>query len=189
MAEHDPTAFDQPVPMNEPNRLLGSWMAGGNHFYFYTAYSNPTRMTVDSVDGFELAKLYDERHRTRAEVLAKVFFDRPKVCDELDEVSDDVDLVLVADCKFDGSDHLELATPGIVKGVPTFIEKPMANDLANVKAILKLAQRHNTPIHSMSILGALSDADQFRSRLAEVGPVQFGSIQGGARRWRGTFIR
>jgi len=179
MSEHDPTLFDQPVPMNEPDRLLDSWMAGGNHFYFYTAYSNPTRMTVDFVGGFELAKLYDDRNRARAEVLAKVFFDRPQVCDELDQVSDDVDLVLVADCKFDGSDHLELATPSIVKGVPTFIDKPMANNLANVKAILDLARRHNTPIYSMSILGAVPDADQFRSRLAEVGPVQFGSVQGG----------
>ena len=179
MDRHDAMLLDQPVPMSEPERIKESWMAGGNHFYFYTHYASPTTMSVDSVEGFELVKVYDERHRERAEVLAKVFFDKPQVCDELEEVSDDVDLVFIADCNFDGADHLELATPGIVKGVPTFIDKPMADDLVNVKALLELARRHETPLHSMSIMGAVPVADQFRSRLAEVGPVQFGSIQGG----------
>ncbi|MAE66460.1 MAG: hypothetical protein CMJ18_19500 [Phycisphaeraceae bacterium] len=179
MAEHDPVVFDQPVPMSEPERVMDSWMAGGNHFYFYQGYASPTTMTADFVGGFEIARVHDERNRARAEVLAEMFFGKPKVCDTFAEVSDDVDLVLIADCNFDGSDHLELATPGITKGVPTFIDKPLANDLADVRAILELARRHDTPIHSMSILGAVPDADHFRSRLAEIGPVQAGSIQGG----------
>ena len=43
MEEHDPVLFDQPVPINKHARY--TWERGGNHFYFYTCYSDPTQQT------------------------------------------------------------------------------------------------------------------------------------------------
>ena len=104
---------------------------------------------------------------------------RPEVCDSYEQVSDDVDLVIVADCNGDGSDHLTLAAPGLTKGVATFVDKPMASTLADAEALLRLAAEHDAPIYSMSILGALPAAAQFKQRLPETGGVQFGQVLGG----------
>jgi predicted dehydrogenase len=177
MDEHDPLKLRNPVQMGEPIRH--SWQRGGAHFYFYTHYADPTRIMVETVDGFELKKIYDDQDRRDAQILADVFFGKPQVCDSLDDVTDDVDLVFISDCNGDGSDHLELARPGLEKGVPTFIDKPMAFSLADVKTILRLAEQNNAPVTSVSILRALPNAGLFARRLPEVGQLEFGTIQGG----------
>src|SRR5688572_6974563 len=149
MAGHDPLKLRQPVPLgSDPPH---SWMNGACHFYFYQFCADPKRMTVESVDGFEIVKVWDEE-RWVAERLSDVLDSHPRVCDTFDQVSDDVDLVLIGDCNEDGSDHLKLATPGLKKGVATFIDKPLANDVKDVDAILSLAKQHNAPVFSASIL-------------------------------------
>ena len=177
MAPHDPLLLRDPMSMCEQTAHY-TWQTGGAHFYFYTHYADPKRITVDTVDGFEIVKIWDEHHGA-AEMFAKVFLNRPKACDSFDEVSDDVDLVFIADCNYDGSDHLALAKPGLVKGVPTYVDKPMAYTFADVQAMLDLSVKHDAPLYSMSILGALPAAVRFRSRLPEVGRLQFGAVRGG----------
>jgi predicted dehydrogenase len=139
---------------------------------------------VETVNGFEIARLWDE-HPDSAKILSDVLFGKPLVCDSFEQVSSDVDLVFIADCNGDGSDHLELATPGLEKGVPTFIDKPMAYTLADVKSILRLAEDNNTPVTSVSILRALPEAARFARRLPEVGDVEFGTVQGGGTSFAG----
>lgn len=176
MARHDPMRLQ--APMADRSEATYTWQTGGAHFYFYTHYSDPTRMTVPSLHDFEITRVWDESPEA-AEVFATVFETRPGVCQTFDEVSDDVDLVFVADCNYDGSDHLELATPGIEKGVPTFIDKPLACDLKDAQAIVDLAQRHEVPVLSLSILRTLPQARLFADRFPEVGEVAFVSIKGG----------
>jgi len=176
MEKHDPVLFDMPVPMHKPAPY--TWMRGGNHYYFYTHYCDPTRMTVKQVAGFEIVKLWDV-HREAAEMAAKVFYGKPRVCDRFEEVSDDVDMVFIADCNFEGKDHLKLATPGLKKGVPTLVDKPFAYTVADARAMLKLSDRYKAPILSLSILRATPAATRFRDRLADTGGVNFGSIDGG----------
>jgi predicted dehydrogenase len=175
-ARHDPLRLQQPLPPDRPGRY--SWQHGGAHFYFYTHYADPRQMSVDLVEGFRLARVWDE-DRAAAECLAAVFADEPEVCDDFAAVSDDVDLVFVADCNGDGSDHLELARPGLEKGVATFVDKPLALTGADARALIRLADAHGAPLTSISILRALPKAELFARRLAEVGEVQFGSVQGG----------
>ena len=117
MADHDPLLLQRPTDPREKHRY--SWQAGGMHMFFYTNYGDPTAMTVPFVGGFEITQLWDA-DRDAAEQAKEVLLGVPQVCDSPDQCSDDVDLVFVADCNFDGSDHLELATPGLEKGVPTF---------------------------------------------------------------------
>ena len=177
MDKHDAMLLADP-DMIRPEKRNYSWLTGGAHFYFYTHYSNPRRMTVPSVKGFRITKLW-EPDREIAETASKIFYGRPKVCDSFEEVSDDVDMVYVADCNGDGSDHLKLATPGIKKRVPHFIDKPFAYDVKDAVALVRLAKKHRTPIVSLSILRTVPQGAMFRKRADEVGGVHFGTIKGG----------
>ena len=107
-----------------------------------------------------------------------VFFGKPQVCDTFEDVSDDVDLVFIADCNYDGGDHLELATPGLQKGVPTFVDKPFADSVAHATAILDLGRRHNAPIYSQSICRVEPAFVRFRNRIPEVGVPNFLTLHG-----------
>src|SRR5262249_54090969 len=149
-----------------------SWQNAGVHYFYYTHYCHPWRMTAPRVKGFQIARVWDEDRRS-AEVFARVFHGRPEVCESFEEVSDDVDLVFIADCNGDGSDHLKLATPGLKKGVPTFVDKPLANSLADAKKIQALARKHRAPVMSLSILQTNPATARVKQRLAEVGKVSF----------------
>ncbi len=176
MDEADPDRIRVPQPAT--SKLSdGWWPNGAIHRFFYTRPADPTNMTIGRVDGFQITRLWDEDRRT-AEVFAHVFNDRPRVCDSLDQVSDEVDLVFIADCNFDGSDHIELASPGLNKGVPTFVDKPFGGTSANGRKLAELAQAHGAPICTGSILSAMPATDQFESRFAEFGDVHHLSIEG-----------
>ncbi len=174
MAKHDPLKLQRPVALDEDPPH--SWMNGATHYYFYGYCADPRVCTVETVDGFEITKVWDER-RDVAEAAAAVFEKQPQVCETFDEASDGVDLVLIGNCNEDGSDHLELATPGLKKGVPTFVDKPMANEVKDVKAIMGLSKQYKAPVFSASILRHLPGSAQFRRRIEEVGKVDCGTIR------------
>jgi len=175
MQQHDSVLLERACTMPEDRQATYSWMTRGSHFFFYSHYSAPRRMTAPRVDGFIITRLWDE-HPEVADLASRVFTSAPVVCKTFEEVSDDVDLVFVADCNGDGSDHLALATPGLQKGVPTFIDKPFSNDLAGVQAIRDVADRHAAPVLSLSILQANPATAQFARRLEEVGQVGLGTV-------------
>ncbi len=169
MAGHDPIALrDDPV------------IPRGNavHLYFYTSYNCPQKIMVPTVGGFTLAKVWDENPEA-AQAASEIWHDHPKVCKSFQEASDDVDLVFIADCIGDGSDHLELAAPGLKKGVPTFVDKPLAYDIKDARALIRLAERHGAPVMSLSILREVPQASRFRDRFTELGAPEFGIIKGG----------
>ena len=175
--KHDPLLLRGPDLLGPKNRKY-SWFGGGGHFYFYTHYADPRKMTVPSVKGFRITKLW-EPEREIAEVFSKIFYGKPQVCDRFEEVSDDVDMVFIADCNGDGSDHLKLATPGIRKRVPHFIDKPFAYDVKDATALVRLAKKHRTAILSLSILRTVPQGPRFSKRFDEIGDAHFGTIKGG----------
>lgn len=61
-----------------------------------------------------------------------------------------IDLAIVM--SRNGALHLELARPFLQAGVPTFVDKPLANSLADCRAISNLARKHATPMTSFSTL-------------------------------------
>ena len=87
------------------------------------------------------------------------------------QVSDDVDLVLVADCNYDGSDHLKLARPGLEKGVATFVDKPFACSSAEAREMVRLAKEHNAPLFSCSSLRYAESVAQFPERREQTGAI------------------
>jgi predicted dehydrogenase len=173
MDDHDPLLLREPMPVSK--RFRYSWQTAGVHYFFYTHYCAPWMMTAPRVKGFRIARVWDE-DRKSAEMFARVFHGKPRVCDTFEEVSDDVDLVFLADCNGEGADHLRLATPGLRKGVPTFIDKPFANSRADVARIQRLAKRHRAPVMSLSILQTNPATARIKQRLGEVGKVGFGTI-------------
>ncbi|HWB54959.1 MAG TPA: Gfo/Idh/MocA family oxidoreductase [Tepidisphaeraceae bacterium] len=175
MMEHDAKVLQRPMPPEETEYY--SWQKGGTHKFFYMNYENPLEMTVPFVGGFEIVKLWDE-HRDAAEMASRVFYGKPVVCESYEQVSDDVDLVFLADCNYDGSDHLTLARPGLEKGVATYVDKPFADTVAHANEMIALARSHKAPLFSLSILRAEPAVARFRSRLAEVGRPAFATIQG-----------
>jgi len=171
MAEHDPLVL----------RDTGRGQAA--FFYMYLHYNDPTAMTAPFVGGFDIAKVWDA-DREPAENAATIF--GSDICASFEECSDDVDLVFVPECNGDGTGHLELATPGLEKGVPTFVDKPLANTLEEAWAIVALAEAKATPMMSLSMLRAVPHAAHFRDRLREIAPVGFGSIKGAGQTLAGS---
>jgi len=166
------------IQEHDPYLLREQEYGKGGYFYFYTYYNAPARIAFPMVSGFEITKLWDE-NRKAAENMSKIYLGKPKLCNSFEEVSDDVDLVFIPDCNGDGSDHLKLATPGIKKGVPTFIDKPFAYEVKDARELVKLAKKHKVPIMSLSILRELPHITRFRHRFAEIGQPEFGIIRAG----------
>ena len=177
MDKHDPLKFRSPRPPGYEARY--HWETGAGYFYHYTCYADPQRITVETVDGFEITKVWDQ-HREAAEIFSEVFYGKPAVCDTLEEASDDVDLVFIADCEGEGQDHLELARPGLEKGVHTFVDKPFAYSTAEATQMLNLAEKHGACVMSLSILRSLPEATLFAKRMPEIGGAQCGVVFGGS---------
>lgn len=175
MDKHNAERLVDPMQRQTGGRY--SWQTGGVHFYFYTHYADRYRMTVPRVLGFKIVKVWD-KYRDAAEMLSEIFDLKPQVCQNVEEVSEDVDLVFIADCNGDGSDHLEISIPGLTKGIPTFIDKPFAYTVEDAKKIIETAENNDCPVMSLSILSMVSQAEYFHNRLKEIAPVEFGTVKG-----------
>lgn len=147
-------------------------------FYFYTRHNDPTERTVPKAERFRIKKIWDE-DRMLAERMSAVFNGDPEICSSYDEVSDDVDLVFIADCNGDGSNHLKLALPGLQKGVMTFVDKPFASRLDDAMKIIDAAKRNRTLVMSLSILREVPQLTLFKNRFPEIGEPEFAVIKGG----------
>lgn len=153
-----------------PDPALYFEVDGGCHYYSYR-WDGSKRPRLRAVPGMMIAKVYDEEDRAFAERLSEVYHGRPKVCDSYEEVSDGVDLVFVADCSYEGKDHLRFATPGLKKGVTHFVDKPFAFTLKDARAMIEVAKRHRTAVMCSSLLRQSPFLRRFGTRLADIAPV------------------
>lgn len=71
-----------------------------------------------------------------------------EIVDSIESLVAEVDAIMVE--SVDGRPHLAQATPGIVAGLPTFIDKPFSGSLGDAVAIAALAEKHETPVFSSS---------------------------------------
>ena len=136
------------------------------HHYFSNIY-DPKLLTMPRVEGFELVKVYDYEPE-RAQKFSQTFLSKPKVCETVEEMTEEIDAVFIADCDGGGGDHLKLATPFLEKGIPTFVDKPFASTLKDAQAMVRMAVEKGTPLFSASILSFVPAADQFKQRFAEI---------------------
>lgn len=175
MEKHDPLVLRQPIPQSE--LAPHTWMRGGTHYYFYSRYSDPTFITVPTVEGFEITKLWDVNPRV-AESAARVFYNKPTICKSFEQVSDDVDMVFISDCNLNGEDHVEFAAPGLKKGVATFVDKPFAPTVGDIQKLYSMADASGAPLISLSIMRMAPAGKAFAQRFTELGVCDFATIQG-----------
>lgn len=71
-----------------------------------------------------------------------------EIVDSIEELCEKVDGILLE--SVDGRPHLKQARMVITAGKPLFIDKPMADDLADVIEIFRLAKQNNVPCWSSS---------------------------------------
>lgn len=81
--------------------------------------------------------IYNDAFRTDAEVQAFIEnFKLEKRYDDLGEMAKNIDIAFIQSCNWDN--HLNQAMPFIEAGVPVFIDKPLAGNLADVKEFERL---------------------------------------------------
>ncbi len=85
----------------------------------------------------------------------------------MEAMLDAVDGVLVL--SVNGARHEEQALAALQRGLPTYIDKPLANDLASARRILDAARKGNAPCYSASSL-------RFATELAKVPHDTLGDI-------------
>jgi predicted dehydrogenase len=128
------------------------------------------------VPGFDLVKVWDA-DPAKAGTFADTYLGAPKVCRSVEEVTDGIDAVFISDCNLEGSDHLEMASPFLKKGIPTFLDKPLAFTLKDAVRIVRLARKHRAPLFCASSLSFVPVADLFKKRFPEIGKVGLGIVK------------
>jgi len=97
-----------------------------------------------------------------------------------------VDAVLILSLQ--GNRHLERSRPFLEAGIPTYIDKPAACDVAEFEEIMSLAAGHGTLVWSSSAARFADDVDQMRSELEAIqdltgiqvfGPAHFSELNRG----------
>ena len=136
------------------------------HHYFSDIY-DARRLTMPRIPGFEIVKVYDY-NTDNTKKFSETFLGKPRVCETLEEMTDGIDAVFIADCDGGGGDHLKLATPFLKKGISTFVDKPFASTLKDAQTILGLAKKYKAPVLNSSILSQVPAAHRFRQRFDEI---------------------
>jgi hypothetical protein len=93
-----------------------------------------------------------------------------EIVDSIDELLKRVDVVLLT--SVDGRVHLAQARQVIEAGKPLFIDKPMADTLADAMRIFRLAKEKNVPCFSASSLRFCSGFQAARNGTASIGEVR-----------------
>jgi hypothetical protein len=141
------------------------------HYYASSIYT-PELLTMPKVDGFEIVKIYDYDIK-KAHEFSATFNNRPVVCEKLEDMTEGIDAVFVADCDGGGGDHLELSRPFLEKGISAFVDKPFASTLKDAKEIVRLAKENNALLFNSSILSVVPAAEQFKRRFEEISKTYY----------------
>jgi predicted dehydrogenase len=87
--------------------------------------------------------------------------------DSMNELLDEVDAVMVL--SVNGHRHLEMATPALRRGVPTYIDKPLTCDLKQARDLLAAARKSGARCYSASSL-------RFAAEIANLPRAEMGTL-------------
>ena len=97
-----------------------------------------------------------------------------KVVGKPEDMLDQVDAAAVV--SRDGNEHLALAEPFLKAGMPTFVDKPLANTLDVARKIVALARENDAPLFSASPVRYYHEVTEHVEKAEEVGAVKSGSV-------------
>lgn len=126
------------------------------------------------VYGAKITVVWDE-DRNAAEELASVF-DIEHVANDYQEVLLHCDGVIVADDVT--LNHCRHAPFFLERGIPTFIDKPLAPDAKTAAALIELAAKHNAPLMSGSALRYAAETQELRDDPNILGKVELATATG-----------
>ncbi|MBI5831233.1 MAG: Gfo/Idh/MocA family oxidoreductase [Armatimonadetes bacterium] len=119
------------------------------------------------LEGARVVKVWDP-DRDAAERLARSCH-IDQVVDSPEAAAEGVDALIVVD---DGSrEQWRLALPALAKGLPVFIDKPLAVRAAEARAVLDFAAAHQAPVMSASSLRYVPDIQALRAEAGALGNV------------------
>jgi predicted dehydrogenase len=123
---------------------------------------------TESVANSRIVTVWDE-DREAAAKLASVF-GIERVANSMEEAAQDVDGVIITD---DGTlRHQQRAPFFIERGLPTYIDKPLSDNIAEAEAILSLAARCSTPVMSCSALRFARETEDLRAAPEQLGQIE-----------------
>ena len=102
----------------------------------------------------------------------------PAVVATAAEVLTDVDLAMVVNRY--GDDHPPYARLAIEAGLPTFVDKPFANEVEDVHALVSLATERDVPLMSCSALRYAVEVMALQERMEGFGALSCAVISGAA---------
>ena len=102
----------------------------------------------------------------------------PAVVDRPAEALEDVDLAMIVNRY--GDDHPPYARLAIEAGLPTFVDKPFANEMEDVHQLVSLAQQRNAPLTSCSALRYAGEVMELQEKMAAFGPLNCAIVSGAA---------
>jgi predicted dehydrogenase len=162
-------------------------LVGGAAFYHARAFSAlinglaPGQTAPESwsqfpqcVEDTHISVVWDE-DRTAATELARVY-GIEHVVDSLDEVVPLCDGVIVTDDLT--REHCRHAPYFLKKGIPTFIDKPLAPNATTAESLVKLAARNNAPLMSSSALRYAAETEEIRGNPNMLGRIGLATAVG-----------
>jgi predicted dehydrogenase len=107
--------------------------------------------------------------------------DAGRITDVVDAASDLIGRVAAAIvCSRDPRLHRELAVPLLTAGLPVLVDKPLASDLDDARAILAAASVAAVPVTSYSALRWAAPVRQLQAALPTLGPLELLTVSGPA---------
>ena len=120
------------------------------------------------IEGGRIVSLWDP-DRENAERMARVY-EIETVCDSPEELAGGVDAALVVE---DGRfDKLPYVRPLLERGIPCYLDKPLALQAVEAQEILSFAREHGAPLLSCSGWRFCEGAEHLRAQMAEIGGAE-----------------
>ncbi len=120
------------------------------------------------IEGARITRLWDP-DRERAERMARVY-EIETVCDSPEELAEDVDAGIIGeDARFD---KLPYAQPFLERGLPSYLDKPLALRADEAREIVAVAERHGAPLLSCSGWRFSDGAEYLRAQMSATGGAE-----------------
>jgi predicted dehydrogenase len=119
------------------------------------------------IEGARVVRVFDE-NRQAAENLAK-FANVPEVANTLEEMFDGLDAIYIGDDL--SLQQYRYARPFLERGIPTFLDKPLADNVASARELVDLARDRQCLFMSSSALKYTREFEPLRSGEKDVGDI------------------
>jgi len=128
------------------------------------------------IPGARIVKVWGQDPKAVGEFAAT--YDNPQVVEKPGDMLEGIDAVMLVNAGGDGSNHLELIRPFLERGIPAYIDKPLAFTAKQARAIVALAEEHKAPVYSASVLPHVAEFN-WLYRKEKLGKIKYVFSQGG----------